>query len=146
MKMMNCYLTVWHFSHMLSVGWCCRLASISKQLIFFGTALRILPGGGLVSVGREEHIDWYFVVRQRLIWNQMYWQLVSKRPEKWHFKQLRHINIKPGFLKALFLRECGLMNKDTIRESFFFPMKALLMPSCLDRYFCLVNNTTFPAP
>lgn len=43
------------------------LPAFQKQLIFFGTALRSLPGGGLVSAGREEHIDWYFIVRKRLM-------------------------------------------------------------------------------
>lgn len=33
-----------------------------KQLIFFGTALRSLPGGVLVSASREEHIDRYSTV------------------------------------------------------------------------------------
>lgn len=81
-----------------------------------------------VSAGREEHIDWYFIVRRRLMWNQMYRQLLSKRLEKkWHFKQLRHISIKAGFLTALFLRERRLMNKDAFGESFFF---------CLDGSLC----------
>lgn len=41
--------------------------AFQKQLIFFGTALRSLPGGALVSASGEEHIDWYFIVRKRLM-------------------------------------------------------------------------------
>lgn len=65
MKMMNCSLAVWHFSLLVCRTWdeAVGLPAFQKQLIFFGTALRSLPGGGLVSAGREEHIDWYFIVR-----------------------------------------------------------------------------------
>ena len=65
MKMMNRSLTVWHFARLVCRPWddAVGLPAFQKQLIFSGTALRSLPGGGLVSAGRGEHIDWCFIVR-----------------------------------------------------------------------------------
>lgn len=117
------------------------LPAFQKQLIFSGIAPRSLPTGRLVSAGREEHIDSFFIVRMRLMWNQIYWQLVSGRiKKKRHFRQLRCASIKPCFHKAAIMTEYRLINKDSVREPFL-----KLVPGFHNRYFWLVNESALPA-
>lgn len=82
--MMNCSLTVWHFSLLVCYLWddAVGLPAFQKQLIFFGTALRSLPRGGLISASREEHIDCYFIVRKANVKSNVLTACFQKNREK----------------------------------------------------------------
>lgn len=88
---MNCSFPVWHFSRTPSVGWCCRLASISKTIDFLWHGPQ--KSAWRSSCKREQRRTHWLVLHCKKETNAKSNVLTAcfqESRKKWHFKQLRH--------------------------------------------------------